>query len=468
MRVIKHKTYCSGTYHEVWRDTEGRLHRTCNGEGCTQSFERARALLAGQPDRPPGRAHTRDRYWAGEWGGDWQNAKRRGWWVRAARRRARGEPVVQTRIDPFPMATLELPDWPDGMYDSVPTLQRIANDVRCAVEFDLQRTTYRLPRSTWLPQTHMLHIDVVSSQMLPEIMMRTENVRKRTKSGKALHAKRCHLVLTAPMEATLRLRIALGGSNLFTAGDAVYAAAAILEKRPEGTIVLAGQPGRGYTVRSMPALIARSALDATLVKWVPWQELADETVAAYALGLTEPHRQVISTDMCMIATRARPEYATIREAHASLVLNNAVRAARDLHACKSALNRLPMRAELESIALEAIHAARAYGDQWGELVGCPKTCQLFVTTAENVLMNQQFCCKLSESYSISTPTRQEYGYRCPVATAANSAHVRIEASRTLARVVNINKTELREATELLTEYGFRVNKQEELEEIPLC
>ena len=470
MRRISHTVYCSSAYHEVWRDTEGRLHRTCNGEGCTLGFEKARALLAGKPEIDPGRAHFRARYRAKGWGEDWQDAKRRGWQTRARRRRARGELVVT------PLPPIEASFWSDDDDERKPkqitakVKNRILADVYQAIRADLLQTTYRRPRSTWLNEDITLHADIVWNQNTPQIICAHPGRKdKTTKTAKkVLHAVECNMALVTSVAGALRLRASLGGSNLFRTDTGVFMAAGVLERRLEGVVVAAGQQRpRGLGIDCVPALVTRDSSGAKLVRWMTWQELSDSTVELYSAHLG--YGGNFADGACMAATRGRPQYAELRANQASFVAQVAVRSTTDVVANKAALDRLPPADELQRLCRESIRAAREYADKWGELVGCPKSCLLFTVDEESLLSSRPswLSCPKHSTDVVTHLFSLHNTESCDVGKEFLDLTGKINMRHTLESALKQHTRQMKATTATLRRFGFRLTDSQELEELPL-
>jgi hypothetical protein len=458
MRRISHRVRCSGVMHTVWRDTDGVLHRTCNGEGCTFGFEKARALLSGLPDVPAGTG-WRSRYAARKWGEDWQDAKRAGWRKRAVRHRTRGEKLLSGSEHLQELAVDA--DFDSDLFGGPPasplldvlkageTKEAIRKRLSQAIYDDLQEIAYRRPSvsasscgtSAGVISTYA-HIDRNAAAV---VSAEVELTRMPSSCGLPRTLRRCILRLSSTAEQAFRVRTALGGSSLFYSGTDAFIAAAILEKRADGLVVVAGRQGRGLSVESTPALVRREGARAVLTRWMGWEELDEDRVEPYARELSRKHPiSDVHAACCILAVRGRPKFAPV--IHGMLDYTGV--SWRGLKSEEESVRieeaALPPKEMLDNAVEQCRLAAIAYVEKWGVLVGCTRACSLFDPQLFRSVCNVR---------------------ECPIEKPFLTAKLAVcEWERVHQRLKAVTE-DIRNANRYLRSCGFRMTKEGQLEEI---
>lgn len=496
MRTIGHKVRCSGTYHEVWRDTEGRLHRTCDGEGCTLAFEAARALLRGMPDKKPGRAHRQGRYSAA-WGEPWENAKRRAWQVRAARRRTRGELVAY--------AARRLPaddgfdDFLEAAYKPTTcdtTKARIIQDLRERISADLRAATYREAQSRRTIPKVRIHVHLAAADGQdncpphPGVAWIAKTPTETREPGHVLTTNHTLRSYITTVRDAFALRAALGGTNLVHAGGQRLFAAALLEDHRHTAgelIVLVMRPGRGLAAYCEPAVVQRINGRAELVRWERWPHLSEQAIGPYASFMRAqavrlrrargPSPDVEVTAICLEATRGRSLCMPDRLTHVDGWVRSIVVLRQRQAKCVSALARMPSTDNLEEAYRRLVVETLEYATQWGGITGCDRSCALFGDDSR--------CQELAQSQSWSICRRPVHQDRAPLPVNVGPFrvfhthdsvcaildplrtlnHINIERISTKAEL-RICQSDMRQLERLIDRAGFIVKSSGELEELP--
>lgn len=495
MRTITHKVRCSGTYHTVWYDTEGILHRTCNGEGCTLAFEAARALLRGMPDKEPGRAHNRGRYSAA-WGEPWENVKRRAWQIRAARRRTRGEPVghvgdfdtvaADTVVDADLLPALAL----------LSTKQRITSDLVAAVVRDLVAAEYTKAKSCLRqPRVHT----TLDLRVQPNVLSRfgvawVEKVQHEFRqNGRRFTTNDTRRCYTSAACDVLHLRAALGGTNLVDALGKRLFAAALLEDHRHTTgevVVLVMRQGRGLVAHCEPAVVRRTGERAELVRWESWRNLSDRAVAPYATFLRTAAasrnsfyaHETEALVMCLQAMHGRLPYdrdpdAQVRHEVVQPWAISVIHGRRRECALVSAIDTLPGPEDITAAYSQFAVDTKEYAAKWGDAIGCDRSCALFDNNGPydglTISQSWRLCQRPIHQEPAAPPISvgpflvpRDSDAWCallsPLQTLIISQRRRVDTIREL----RVLRNDLREITRLVTRAGFIVKASGALEELP--